>query len=157
MCYQLDKGFYVDMVLLRKDMKTYKVELVDRKLILQGKMDNFLERAKSIANSKVEEIFLKDLQSLYTFFEEQETDPLIKELSEFLLIKKIEEVNSKDREFDIKGRKAVKLDSSKQNSFFYLYQIKEGFNVFLHPLDAEYLFRHSDNRNQPFKTLYEVS
>ena len=155
--FQLEKGFYVDMVLLKKDMKTYNVELADNKLVLQGKLDNFLERVKSVSNSRIEELLLKDLEKLHIFFQEQPTDNLIQEMSEFLQIKDIERINSKDTEFDFKGRKAFKHKISKQDSFFYLYQIKQGFNVFLHPLDAEYLFRQADNRKKPYQSFYEVS
>jgi len=135
-------GNLLDLVLLKKDTKTYKLNFYKPQVCKEENFDDFLNNVKWESEAKLEQKFLTDLQNIYNDAHMQELDPLIIEFCEFIQMKSLEKVHAKDKTFPQLGRKGIKNQNNKNAEYFYFYQMKEGFNVFLHPIDFEYLLKN---------------
>ena len=139
--HEVQPADVVDLVLLKKDSKTFRVDYYKAAICKQEAFDDFLSHVKWTPESKFEQIFLADLQSIYHEPHMRELDPIIVEFCEFMQMKALERCHAREKQSPQLGRKTVKPQISKNADYYYLYQLKEGFNVFLHPLDLEYLLR----------------
>lgn len=146
---------YIDMVLLKKDTKSFKVDVTDESIFENSFFGNFLEKIKRMEKEKKEKICLEDIQRMNSFFDKNKIDPLIKQIVEFIELKELEELKEDTEEYDFKSRKVLKNKKSKETDSFFFYQMKEGFNVFLHPLDCEFLLRNTKDLSP--SSLQEVN
>lgn len=131
----------VDLVLLKKDTKTFKIDYSKSQICKEEGFDDFLNNIKWAPEAKLDKIFLSDLQNIYHEPTMKDVDPLIVEFCEFIQMKEVERIHSKDKASPQMGRKCVKSQTNKNAQYCYFYQMKEGFNVFLHPLDTEYMLK----------------
>lgn len=140
-CYEVHSADVIDLVLLKKDTKTFKIDYYKPKICKEEGFDDFLNNTKCAIESKFEQIFLMDLQSIYHEPSMQDLDPIIVEFCEFIQMRALQKIHAKDGPLHQLGRKIVKTQFTKNAQYYYFYQLKEGYNVFLHPLDTEYLLR----------------
>lgn len=134
----------LDLVLLKKDTKTFKTDYVEPKICKEEGLDDFLNNKKWASEAKLEQIFLTDLQSIYTEPHMQEIDSLIVEFCEFIQMKALEKLHeATNMTHPNIGRKTIQKQINKNAEYYYFYQMKEGFNVFLHPIDTEYLVKNA--------------
>lgn len=140
-CRVVEPGDAVDLVLLQKDVKTFRLDYAQPGVHKQEGFDDFLQRVKWMPETRYEQLFLADLQSIYEEGQARELDPLIVEFCEFMQMKALERCHARGKQSPQLGRKPLKAQISKNAQYHFLYQLKEGFNIFLHPLDVEYLLR----------------
>ena len=133
----------LDLVLLKKDTKTFKVDYSKPMIYKEEGFDDFLNNVKWSSEPKLEQIFLTDLQSIYNEPHMQEVDPIVVEFCEFVQMKALERLQVKDKVLPQLGRKNPRAQNNKNAQYYYYYQMKEGFNVFLHPIDTEYLLKNA--------------
>lgn len=154
---QVLPGDTIDVVLLRKDIKTFHIEYKRPGIAKEENFDDFLSHTKWAPESRYEAIFLADLQSIYEEAQVRELDPLITEFCEFIQMKALEKCHAAEKQTPQLGRKAVKPQISKKGEYILFYQMKEGFNVFLHPLDMEYLLRDAKFNEEMLQPILLVN
>lgn len=142
--HAVEPGDTIDLVLLTKDAKTFRVEYYRPSVAREESFDDFLSNVRPASAPKLEALFLADLQSLYAEPTMQELDPLILGFCEFLQLRALQRVSEPQKTSPQLGRKPVKpQQTGKDTRLYYLYQITAGYAAFLHPLDAEYLLREA--------------
>lgn len=137
-------------------MKTFKVKLSDEKLVVQSGIINFLNKVKGLTIQELEALFLHDVQKLYTYFENHTTDQLVEEFCTYMKIRQVEEIAA-GNDYEFMHRKCKSKKEPKKEDFTYIYQIKDGFNIFLHPVDVEYMEKAADERGVELSPLLEVN
>ena len=162
--YEVLPGDLLDLVLLCKDVKTFSVGYYRPGIVKEEGFEDFLAHVKRVGESRLESLLLADLQRIYAEPSMAELDPLIAQFCEFMQVGALARAHAPEKVTPQLGRKPIKhphargeKSNKKGEGYYYFYQLKEGFNVFLHPLDVEYLLREAGYDFEYLRPMLHVS
>lgn len=124
-------GVNLDFVLVQKNLKNHKLELVGN----EGDKA-FFQKSFPITFSKFEKMVLREIEELHCV---QVSDPLITEFCQYVSMQFISNRDLIAPPPSLGKRKTPSETKTYKEDFAFYYQQAQGFNVFVHPVSFDFL------------------
>ena len=145
---EFKKGDSAEFVLMKKNLKNFKVDFYDPDYTSQKGSINFLNKVQSISVVSFEQSVLQEVEELHNNPVLNDIDSLVIEFCQFISLQAISTHENYTAPPFIGKRALLNSNKTFKENITFFYQHKEGLNLFLHPIEFDALYNYFGGPDQ---------